>query len=181
MTPDEAWKILESADRLCEEATVRREISRIAVEITAKLKDHYPFVLAVMGGSIFFAGHLLPQLRFPIEFDTIQLSRYGKATSGGKIVWTVPPRENVRGRTVLVLDDILDGGETLAAIRDRVNSLGAAAFYSAVLTDKNIGRDKPIVPDFVGLKLPNRYVFGCGMDVSGAWRNLPEIYAVKNS
>ncbi len=140
MTPDEAWKILESADRLCEEATVRREIARIAVEITVKLKDRYPFVLAVMGGSIFFAGHLLPQLRFPIEFDTIQLSRYGKA-----------------------------------------NSLGAAAFYSAVLTDKNIGRDKPIVPDFVGLKLPNRYVFGCGMDVSGAWRNLPEIYAVKDS
>jgi len=171
MTPDEAWKILESADRLCEEATVRREIARIAVEITVKLKDRYPFVLAVMGGSICF----------PIEFDTIQLSRYGKATSGGKIVWTVPPRENVRGRTVLVLDDILDGGETLAAIRDRVNSLGAAAFYSAVLTDKNIGRDKPIVPDFVGLKLPNRYVFGCGMDVSGAWRNLPEIYAVKDS
>ena len=181
MTPDEAWKILESADRLCDEATVRDAIARLAAEITASLKGRYPLVLAVMGGSIFFAGHLLPQLRFPIEFDPIQLSRYGKATSGGRIVWTVAPRENVRGRCVLVLDDILDGGETLAAIRDRVNSLGASAFYSAVLTDKDIGRDKPIVPDFVGLKLPNRYVFGCGMDVSGAWRNLPEIYAVKDS
>jgi len=181
MTRDEAWKILESADRLCDEATVRAEIARLAAKITARLKDHYPLVLAVMGGSIFFAGHLLPQLRFPLEFDYIHASRYGKATSGSSIVWTVEPGENVRGRTVLVLDDILDGGETLAAIRDRVNSLGAAAFYSAVLTDKDIGRDKPIVPDFVGLKLPNRYVFGCGMDVSGAWRNLPEIYAVKDS
>jgi hypoxanthine phosphoribosyltransferase len=181
MTPDEAWKILESADRLCDEATVRAAIARLAADITASLKDRYPLVLAVMGGSIFFAGHLLPQLRFPIEFDTIQLSRYGKATSGGEIVWVVPPRENVRGRTVLVLDDILDGGQTLVAIRDRVRSSGAAAFYSAVLTDKDLGRDKPIVPDFIGLKLPNRYVFGCGMDVSGAWRNLPEIYAVKNS
>ena len=181
MTPDEAWKILESADLLCDEAAVRAEIARLAAEITASLKGRYPLALAVMGGSIFFAGHLLPQLRFPIEFDTIQLSRYGKATSGGRIVWTVAPRENVRGRCVLVLDDILDGGETLAAIRDRVNSLGAAAFYCAVLTDKDIGRDKPIIPDFVGLKLPNRYVFGCGMDVSGAWRNLPEIYAVKDS
>jgi len=169
MTPDEAWKILESADRLCDEATVRAAIARLAAEITAVLKDRYPLVLAVMGGSVFFAGHLLPQLR------------YGNATSGGRIAWTVAPRENVKERTVLVLDDILDGGETLAAIRDRVNSLGAAAFYSAVLTDKNIGRGKPIVPDFVGLKLPNRYVFGCGMDVSGAWRNLPEIYAVKGS
>ena len=137
-------------------------------------------VLAVMGGSIFFAGNLLPQLRFPLEFDYIHASRYGKATSGREIVWTVEPGENVRSRCVLVLDDILDGGETLAAIRDRVRSLGAAAFYSAVLTDKDIGRKKPIVPDFIGLKLPNRYVFGCGMDVSGAWRNLPEIYAVKD-
>ncbi len=181
MTPDEAWKILEIADRLCDEATVRAAIVRLAAEITAKMKNHYPLVLAVMGGSIFFAGHLLPQLRFPIEFDTIHVSRYGNATSGGKIVWTVEPPESVKGRTVLVLDDILDGGETLAAIRDRVISLGAAAFCSAVLTDKDIGRNKPIAPDFVGLKLPNRYVFGCGMDVSGAWRNLPEIYAVKDS
>jgi hypoxanthine phosphoribosyltransferase len=181
MTPDQAWKILESADRLCDEAIVRAAIARLAAEITARLKDRYPFVLAVMGGSIFFAGHLLPGLRFPLEFDYIHASRYGGATSGGKIVWTVAPRENVKGRTVLVLDDILDGGETLAAIRDRVNSLGAAAFYSAVLADKDIGREKPIVPDFIGLTLPNRYVFGCGMDVSGAWRNLPEIYAVRDS
>jgi hypoxanthine phosphoribosyltransferase len=181
MTPQEAWKILESADRLCDEAMVRAAIARLAAEVTAKVKDRHPLVLAVMGGSIFFAGHLLPQLRFPIEFDYIHVSRYGNATSGGRIVWKVEPPESVMGRTVLVLDDILDGGETLAAIRDRVNSLGATAFYSAVLTDKEIGRDKPIVPDFIGLKLPNRYVFGCGMDVSGAWRNLPEIYAVRNS
>jgi hypoxanthine phosphoribosyltransferase len=181
MTPDEAWKILESADLLCDEAAVRAAIARLAAEITASLKARYPLVLAVMGGSVFFAGHLLPRLRFPLEFDYIHASRYGNTTSGREIVWKVEPRENVRGRCVLVLDDILDGGQTLAAIRDRVNSLGAAAFFSAVLTDKDIGRDKPIVPDFVGLKLPNRYVFGCGMDVSGAWRNLPEIYAVKDS
>jgi len=181
MAPDEAWKILESAELLRDEAEVRAAIARLASEITASLKDHCPLVLAVMGGSIFFAGHLLPQLRFPLEFDYIHASRYGKATSGGEIVWRVEPGENVRGRSVLVLDDILDGGETLATIRDRVRSLGAAAFYSAVLTDKDIGRKKPIVPDFIGLRLPNRYVFGCGMDVSGAWRNLPAIYAVKGS
>jgi hypoxanthine phosphoribosyltransferase len=181
MTPEEAWKIFESADLLCDEAQVRGAINRLASDISAKLKDRYPLVLAVMGGSIFFAGNLLPLLRFPLEFDYVQASRYGKATSGGGIVWTVEPGENVRGRTVLVLDDILDGGETLAAIRDRVKSLGSADFYSAVLTDKDLGRAKPIVPDFVGLKLPNRYVFGCGMDVSGAWRNLPAIYAMKAS
>jgi hypoxanthine phosphoribosyltransferase len=181
MTPEESWEILESADLLCDETQVREAIARLAVEITAKLRDRYPLVLAVMGGSIFFAGNLLPLLRFPLEFDYVQASRYGKATFGGEIVWRVEPGENVKGRIVLVLDDILDGGETLAAVRDRVKALGAAGFFSAVLTDKDIGRVKPAVPDFVGLKLPNRYVFGCGMDVSGAWRNLPAIYAVKGS
>jgi len=181
MTPEEAWKILRSADLLCDEGQVRDAITRLAAQITARVKDAYPLVLAVMGGSIFFAGNLLPLLRFPLEFDYVQASRYGNATSGGRIVWTVEPGDNVRGRTVLVLDDILDGGDTLAAIRDRVAALGAAAFLSAVLTDKDTGRAKPIAPDFVGLRLPNRYVFGCGMDVSGAWRNLPAIYAVKGA
>jgi hypoxanthine phosphoribosyltransferase len=181
MPPAQAWKILETADLLCDEGEVRAAIARIATEISACLKDRNPLVLAVMGGSVFFAGQLLPQLRFPLEFDYVHASRYGNATSGGQVIWKVEPHENVRNRTVLVLDDILDGGETLAAIRDRVRSRGAAAFYSAVLTDKDIGHDKPIVPDFVGLQLPNRYVFGCGMDVSGAWRNLAAIYAVKDS
>jgi len=181
MTPDEAWKTLEAAELLCDESQVRAAIAKLAADITARLKERNPLVLAVMGGSVFFAGNLLPLLRFPLEFDYVQASRYGKATSGGNIVWKVKPGENVRGRTVLVLDDILDGGETLAAIRDRVKLRGAEGFYSAVLTDKDIGRAKPAVPDFVGLKLPNRYVFGCGMDVSGAWRNLPAIYAVKGS
>jgi hypoxanthine phosphoribosyltransferase len=181
MTPEESWKILENADLLCDETQVRDAIVRLAGEITKKLRDRHPLVLAVMGGSVFFAGNLLPLLRFPLEFDYVQASRYGKGTRGGKIVWTVEPGENVKGRTVLVLDDILDGGDTLAAIRDRVKSLGAAAFFSAVLSDKDIGRAKPAVPDFVGLKLPNRFVFGCGMDVSGAWRNLPAIYGVKGS
>jgi hypoxanthine phosphoribosyltransferase len=89
------------------------------------------------------------------------------------------PKENVAGRVVLVLDDILDEGHTLAAIRDKVLGLGAKSFHSAVFADKVLGREKPIKADFVGISLPNRYVFGFGMDVRGAWRNLPAIYALK--
>jgi hypoxanthine phosphoribosyltransferase len=181
MPPEQAWKILDSAELLYSEAQVRSAIGRMAGDIAAKLEDRYPLVLAVMGGSVFFAGNLLPLLRFPLEFDYLHASRYGDATAGGKVVWKVEPGENVRNRTVLVLDDILDGGDTLAAIRNRTLSGGAAAFYCAVLTEKDTGRSKPIVADFVGLRLPERYVFGCGMDISGAWRNLPAIYAVKQS
>lgn len=181
MPPEKAWELLDSAELLCDADAVRAAIDRMAQQITARLGDRYPLVLAVMGGSVFFAGHLLPRLRFPLEFGYIDVSRYGDATAGGRVVWKVAPDENVKGRAVLVLDDILDGGDTLAAIRERILAGGALAFSCAVLTDKDLGRPKPIAADFVGLRLPNRYVFGCGMDVSGAWRNLPAIYAVKSS
>jgi hypoxanthine phosphoribosyltransferase len=80
---------------------------------------------------------------------------------------------------VLVLDDILDEGHTMQAIKQRVMELGATKFYSAVFADKVNGKTKPISADFVGMELPNRFVFGFGMDIHGAWRNLPAIYAVK--
>ena len=87
----------------------------------------------------------------------------------------------VQGRVVLLLDDILDQGYTLAAIRERMLAEGASAFYSAVFADKDIGTPKPAAADFVGVNLPNRYVFGFGMDVKSAWRNLPAVYALKEN
>jgi hypoxanthine phosphoribosyltransferase len=89
------------------------------------------------------------------------------------------PGPAVQGRTVLVLDDILDEGHTLAAIRDKLLGMGAGRVVIAVLSEKDTGRPKPVKADFTGVMLPNRYVFGCGMDVKGAWRNLPDIYALK--
>jgi len=91
MTPEEAWKILESADLLCDEAAVRAAIAALPRR-SREPEDRYPLVLAVMGGSFFFAGHLLPRLRFPLEFDYVHASRYGNTTSGGEVVWKVEPR-----------------------------------------------------------------------------------------
>jgi hypoxanthine phosphoribosyltransferase len=86
----------------------------------------------------------------------------------------------VAGREVLVLDDILDEGYTLSAVRGRLLAEGAANCYLAVFADKQTGRDKPVRADYVGIEVPDRYVFGMGMDVDGAWRNLPAIYALPN-
>lgn len=173
-----AWQVLDSAELIHSAAAVDAAIARLAAEIAAKLKDRFPLVLSVMGGAVVFTGRILPLLNFPLEFDYIHASRYGAATSGGAIEWKVEPKGNVAGRVVLVLDDILDIGDTLLAIRERVLRLGAQAFYSAVLTDKTKSGPKPINADFVGLTLPDRYVFGCGMDAHGIWRNLPAIYAL---
>jgi hypoxanthine phosphoribosyltransferase len=179
MSPDEAKRVLSDADLIYSAAEVAGAIDRLATEITARLEDVHPLVLTVMGGGIVFAGQLLPCLPFPLEHDYLHVTRYGTATSGGELTWVVEPRAAVAGRTILVLDDILDEGITLAAIKARLMAQGARECLVAVLTEKELPRAKPIQPDFVGLRLPNRYVFGCGMDVSGAWRNLPAIYAVR--
>jgi hypoxanthine phosphoribosyltransferase len=178
-TAEEAWRILESADEICSAECVAAEVSRIAQEITSRLEKTEPLVLGVMRGSVIFAGQLLPQLRFPLHFDYLDVTRYGGKTTGGEIDWKVSPGTAVEGRVVLVLDDILDEGHTLAAIREKLLAAGAREFYSAVFAQKDTGRAKPIAADFVGLTVPNRYVFGFGMDVYGAWRNLPAIYAMR--
>ena len=180
LSTEEAKRLLDTAELIYSADVVADTVRRMAADITAVLSDRYPLVLSVMGGAVVFTGQLLPLLGFPLDFDYVHASRYHNNTSGGQIDWKVLPRENVQGRVVLVLDDILDEGVTLAAIRERIMESGAAAFYGAVLADKDIGRAKPISADFVGVTLPNRYVFGFGMDVHGAWRNLPAIYAMKD-
>ena len=173
------WQVLEHADLICDEASVRAAVDRVAAEISAKLKDSVPLVLSVMGGGVVFTGQLLPLLRFPLEFDYVHVTRYRGQISGGEIEWIVKPRVNVGGRAVLVIDDILDEGRTLAEIKDWLRINGASSVFTAVLADKDLGKPKPASADFVGVSVPDRYVFGCGMDVHDAWRNLPAIYALK--
>ena len=179
MERNEALRILREADVVLTKAECDAATTRIAAEIKAKLGEANPLVLAVMGGATVFAGQLLPQLDFPLEFDYLHVTRYGDKLHGGALTWRVEPHAPIAGRTVLVLDDILDEGETMAAIRDRLFSLGATTFYNAVFCEKVIAKDKPIRPDFTGITVPNRYVFGYGMDVKNWWRNLPAVYAMK--
>lgn len=181
MAPDEAKRILADADLIHSAAEVSAAIDRLADQIGGRIGEEYPLVLTVMGGGVVFAGQLLPKLTFPLEHDYLHVTRYGAGTTGGELTWVVEPRTTVAGRLVLVLDDILDEGITLAAIKARLLAQGARECLIAVLTEKDLGHDKPVRPDFVGLRLPNRYVFGCGMDVNGAWRNLPAIYAVRGA
>lgn len=176
---NEAWVFLENSDPISSAEEVQQAIRRLAAQLDECLASRYPLVLVVMGGAVVFAGQLLPQLHFPLDFDYIHATRYGQVTAGGPISWRVAPPAGVRGRAVLVLDDILDAGNTMAAIRDRLLELGAASFCCAVLVDKERALPKPIRADFVGLRIADRFVFGCGMDARGYWRNLPEIRAMR--
>ena len=181
MDPQQAMAILTAADIIHSADTVAAAVSRVAREITEKLRDSNPVLLCVMNGGVTFAGHLMTRLTFPLDFDYVQVTRYGQATTGTTLSWRVEPAIPLHERTVLVIDDILDEGLTLAAVRERLLQRGADACYTAVLAEKMNGRKKPIQADFVALTVPDRFVFGYGMDVRGAWRNLPAIYAMRGN
>ncbi len=179
MTQD-PQSILAHSELIYSELEVAAAVGQLASQITRALSKTNPVVMSVMGGAVVFTGQLLPQLNFPLEFDYVQANRY-HGTSGQDLVWRVEPSDKVRGRVVLLLDDILDEGITLTEIKARCLAMGAEQVLVAVLSEKILDQDKPIRADFVGLELPNRYVFGCGMDAYGWWRNLPCIRALKDS
>jgi len=174
----EARALLARAEQLLAPEAVVQAVARVAGEINAALGEEQPLLLAVMRGGVVFAGQLLPLLRFPLDFDYVDATRYGDATSGGGLDWRVDVPEAVRDRTVLVVDDILDEGHTLAAVRRRALEAGARRVLIAVFADKQLPQAKPVAADFIGARVPNRYVFGFGMDVRGLWRNLPAVYAL---
>lgn len=174
-----ARDLLASSEVLYTAVQVDEAVARLAVQIEAALADTQPLAVVVLRGALVFAGQLLPRLSCPLEVDSVDATRYANNTSGGEMLFRALPVADVAGRTILLIDDILDEGVTLAAIRDKLLAMHARRIVIAVLAEKLTGRPKPLAADFVGLMVPNRYVFGCGMDVHGYWRNLPAIHALK--
>jgi hypoxanthine phosphoribosyltransferase len=176
---EEIKRVEREADLIYSQAQVEAALDRMAAAIASQLGESRPIVLAALNGGVIFAGQLLTRLRFPLEIDAINASRYRGATRGGEIHWLLKPRLSLQGRTVLLADDVLDEGVTLAALVDWCREQGAAAVYTAVLVDKQIGRERPCRADFVGLEAEDRYLFGYGMDYKGYLRNAPGIFACK--
>ena len=178
---DEIRRARDEADCLCDETQIEAALDALAAGITERLKDSNPLIYVVMNGGLILAGRILPRLPFPLELAYLHATRYGHAIQGTLLDWRVRPTQDLRGRTVLVLDDILDEGHTLEAIIAHLKEEGAAEVLSAVLVHKLHERKaKPgMRADFTGLDIPDRFLFGCGMDYKGYWRNAPGIYAVK--
>jgi hypoxanthine phosphoribosyltransferase len=178
-----AAALLENASQIVSPEQVQAAVRNVAGVLNQRFGDPeqgvFPLVLGVMGGAVVFTGSLLPQLSFPLEFDYIHVSRYGDDDRGGEVVWKVIPRQNVAGRTIIVLDDILDEGETLAQVKQRLFDMGAAEVLVVVFADKELRKTKPVQADIVGLTIPNEFVVGFGMDVYGYWRNLPGLWAIR--
>ena len=184
VTPQQARDVLLQADLIHDAQAINTALDKLASDITAAVaNDVYQpqpvIVVSVMNGGLILAGHLLPRLNFPLSVDFIHATRYRNQTSGGELEWKVQPHQSIQGRTLIVLDDILDEGYTLDAIVQAFTEQGAAKIITAVLCEKIHDRRKPGVRcDFIGLTVPDRYVFGFGMDYKGYHRNANGIYAV---
>lgn len=181
VTLEEVQLALDEADCLFTEAEVEAAIDRMAQAITGRLASSNPLVYCVMNGGLIVTGKLLTKLCFPLEAEYLHATRYGHKLYGTVLDWKVRPTQDMRGRTVLIIDDILDEGATLAAIVGYCREEGAREVLTAVLVDKKHGRKAhtDLKGDFVGLEVEDRYLFGYGMDYKGYWRNAPGIYALK--
>ena len=178
-TIEEIAAVAGRATRIHSAEEVEAALARMVDEITAELAGSDPVLLCVMNGGLIVTGLLAVRLRFPLQLDYLHLSRYRGETAGGKIDARVMPALGLRGRVVLVVDDILDEGHTLSAVLRFCREQGAARVLSAVLVDKQRSRDEASVKaDFIGLRVPDRYVYGYGMDYKGYLRNADGIYAV---
>lgn len=177
---EQAAQVLAEADLLYSAAQVDVAFDQLAQDITKVVGDQAPLFLCVLTGGIVPAGQLLTRMSFPSELDYLHATRYRGDTRGRDLQWIARPQTPLQGRTVVVVDDILDEGHTLAAILAYCRGQGAAAVYSAVLVDKQHDRRVDgLTADFHGLVVEDRYVFGQGMDYKGYHRNLPGIYAVQ--
>lgn len=183
MNLEEARLVIEEGDLLINESDVHSAIERVAKEMTVELLNSNPVLICCMNGGLIFAGHLLTRLHFPLQIDYVHATRYGDKFTGAGLEWRVMPQINLEGRTVVLLDDILDEGVTLAAIADYCRKQGAEKVLMAVLIEKlHLRKVTPgMKADFTGIEVGDRFLFGYGLDYKGYWRNAPGVYALKES
>lgn len=177
---DRYQSIFDNAECLHSAEAVQTALDHMAEDITKKLKDKNPLLICVMTGALITMGHLATRLHFPLEMDYVHATRYRGAVRGGDLHWLVEPRQALKDRTILIVDDIMDGGLTLSAIIDYCKQAGAAEVYTAVMVSKQREREPGVdfEPDFVGLTTEDKFLFGFGLDYEEYLRNAPGIYAV---
>lgn len=168
------------ATRLFSNNEIEAALDRMANEMKVRVGDSSPILLCVLIGGIIPLGNLLTRLDFPLEVDYVHVTRYGDKTRGGKLEWKAKPVSNLQNRTVVIVDDILDEGLTLAPVIEYCKQYGAKEVLTAVLIDKKKMRGEHGVQraDFTGLEVGDRFIFGYGLDYKNYLRNVPGIYVV---
>ena len=180
MTETDPREILKGSTILVDKREVEAAVKRIAQAVNAHYGDREIILLIVMTGGVMPAAWLAARLNMPIQMDFVHATRYAGQTEGGEIEFRVPPRLNLEGHDVLIIDDIYDIGLTLQMIEGYCVSRGVRSVNSAVLVRKIHDRETtPDLPEFIGMDVEDKYLFGCGMDAYEHWRHLEEIRALE--
>ena len=180
MNPAEITQVQAEADLIYTSEQVEAAIEKMSREITVVLEDKNPVILCLMIGGVIPTGKLLPLLDFPLQVEYVHATRYQGETNGGTLHWIRKPTLSLQDRHVLIVDDILDEGTTLMAMVEECKNNQAKTILTAVLADKQLDKERSFKKaDFTGVMVPNRYLFGYGMDYKEYLRNAPGIYAVK--
>ena len=175
--PADIAGVFAQAELIFSPSQVDQALDRLAVAMTAHLQAQRPVLLTVMQGGLYFAGALARRFAFPAEFDYVHVSRYRDRTSGSELRWHTEPTLSLNGRTVVLLDDILDEGVTLAALGEWCQDQGAHAVQLAVLIARQ--REQAAChADFAASRVGQGFLVGCGMDYKGYGRNLSGIYTL---
>lgn len=177
-TLHQAKEAMARADVIHDKDVVQKAVQHMARRISEDLSKVDPIILCAMNGGLLPTAMLMPHLRFPAKFDYVHATRYHEKTAGNELCWQREPSQALKGRHLLVIDDILDEGYTLESILNYCEGYEPASLRAAVLIQKSHDRGVRPPVDYIGLSVPDRYVFGCGMDFKGYWRNLPAIYAL---
>lgn len=177
---EEAQAVLQDADCLHDAAAVAAAYDRLARAVRAEYSLLNPVILCVMIGGLIPTVELIKRLNFAFELDYLHATRYRGELAGAEIAWKAEPSIPLEGRHVLIIDDILDEGATLLAIQKAVQAQRPDSVKTLVLAEKlHRRRVSGAKAEFIGLAVPDRYVFGCGMDYKEYFRQLPAIYAVR--
>ena len=180
LSPEQSQDIFARSSCLYDQRAVETAMDQMAEKMQQELANSDPLFLCVVIGGIVVLGNLLPRLNFPLKVDYIHVTRYRNALEGGALYWQAEPSCSLEGRSIVIVDDILDTGLTLIEIIKYCKSKNAGKVYSAVLIDKQVSRQESsglLAADFTGLQVPDCYVYGYGMDYKGYLRNAAGIYA----
>lgn len=180
----EAQHILDGAELIYSAEQIEDAVNQLALDINRQLSqtEQPVIVMPVMNGGLILSGHLITRLKFPLLIDYLHATRYRDTTAGNELQWKAKPNQSLKGRTLLIIDDILDEGFTLEAVLAFCKEQQVAQVYTVVLIEKDHPRTKANVKcDFIGLRVEDKYVFGFGMDYKGYHRNLNAIYAVSDN
>jgi hypoxanthine phosphoribosyltransferase len=181
MTEINPREVLRNSTLIADQGEVEKAVEVLSKAINAYYGDREIILLIVMTGAVMPAAWLASKLKMPIQMDFVHATRYAGQTEGGEIEFRVPPRLNLEGHDVLIVDDIYDIGLTLQMIEGYCESRGANSVNSAVLVRKIHDRETTgNLPEFIGMEVEDKYIFGCGMDVYEHWRQLDEIRALED-